>query len=112
MLVCDTDAMATAVWHERYRGARSDRVVQVADEMAPRALYLLTGHEDVPFDDDGLRDGEHLRGWMNARFAEVLRAGGVPWHLVSGPPEDRLRAALRHIDEAMRAWWPFAENEE
>ena len=46
----------------------------VADAMAPRALYLLTDHADVPFEDDGLRDGEHVRGWMNERFAEVLRA--------------------------------------
>jgi HTH-type transcriptional repressor of NAD biosynthesis genes len=110
VLLCDTDAMATAIWHERYLGAPSARVQQVADAMAPRALYLLTDHADVPFEDDGLRDGEHLRGWMNGRFAEVLRAGGTPWHLVSGPPDERLRLALRHIDDAMHAWWPFVEQ--
>ena len=90
VLICDTDAMATAVWHERYLGRRSERVERVADAMAPRALYLLTDHEDVPFEDDGLRDGEHVRGWMNARFADVLRAGVTPWHLVSGSPDERL----------------------
>jgi HTH-type transcriptional regulator, transcriptional repressor of NAD biosynthesis genes len=111
VLLCDTDAMATAIWHERYLGARSARVECVADAMAPRALYLLTDLADVPFEDDGLRDGEHLRAWMHARFAEVLRAGRSPSHLVSGPPDDRLRLALRHIDEAMRAWWPFVEGE-
>ena len=78
--------------------------------MAPRALYLLTDHADVPFEDDGLRDGEHVRGWMNERFADVLRASGVPWHLVSGPPDERLRVALRHIDDASRVWWPFIEQ--
>lgn len=110
VLVCDTDAMATAIWHERYRGARSARVEEVAGAMAPRALYLLTDHADVPFEDDGLRDGEHVRGWMNERFADVLRASGVPWHLVSGPPDERLRVALRHIDDASRVWWPFIEQ--
>jgi HTH-type transcriptional regulator, transcriptional repressor of NAD biosynthesis genes len=110
VLVCDTDAMATAVWHERYRGARSANVERVADAMAPRALYLLTDHEDVPYEDDGLRDGEHVRGWMNARFADVLRAGRTPWHLVSGPPDHRVRLALQHIDAATREWWPFAEH--
>ena len=59
VLVCDTDAMATAIWHERYLGAPSASVERVADAMAPRALYLLTDHADVPFEDDGLRDGEH-----------------------------------------------------
>jgi len=111
VLVCDTDAMATAIWHERYLGSSSARVEEVAGAMAPRALYLLTDHADVPFEDDGLRDGEHVRAWMNARFAEVLRASGVPWHLVSGPPDERLRVALRHIDDAARVWWPFVEQE-
>ena len=111
VLVCDTDAMATAVWHERYLGTRSASVERVANVMAPRALYLLTDHADVPFEDDGLRDGEHLRAWMNGRFTDVLRGGRTPWHLVGGPPEERLRLALRHVDDAMREWWPFVERE-
>jgi NadR type nicotinamide-nucleotide adenylyltransferase len=110
VLVCDTDAMATAIWHERYRGTPSASVERVAEAMAPRALYLLTDHANVPFEDDGLRDGEHLRAWMNERFADVLSAGAAPWHLVSGPADHRLRAALRYIDDAMRAWWPFIEQ--
>ncbi len=110
VLICDTDAMATAVWHERYLGIRSASVERIADTMPPRALYLLTDHEGVPFEDDGLRDGEHVRGWMNARFAEELRTGRVSWHLVSGPPDVRLRAALRHVDDAMHAWWPLLEK--
>ncbi|HEX7977341.1 MAG TPA: AAA family ATPase, partial [Gemmatimonadaceae bacterium] len=112
VLLCDTDAMATAIWHERYRGASSARVEQVAGAMAPRALYLLTDHADVPFEDDGLRDGEHLRAWMNQRFSDVLSAGRTRWHLVSGPPDHRLRVALRHIDDAMHEWWPFVEREQ
>lgn len=111
VLVCDTDALATAVWHERYLGTRSASVERVADAMAPRALYLLTSQADVPFEDDGLRDGEHVRTWMNERFADVLSAGATPWHLVSGPPDHRLRVALRHIDDAMHHWWPFVEGE-
>jgi NadR type nicotinamide-nucleotide adenylyltransferase len=111
VLLCDTDAMATAIWHERYLGTHSASVEKVVDAMAPRALYLLTDHADVPFEDDGLRDGEHLRAWMNGRFDEVLRAGRTPWHLVSGPPDERLRLALGHVADAMRTWWPFVERE-
>jgi HTH-type transcriptional repressor of NAD biosynthesis genes len=107
VLVCDTDALATCVWHERYRRAWSMKVDLVANAMAPRALYLLTDHADVPFEDDGLRDGEHLREWMTARFAAVLRTGRVPWHRVSGPPEVRLASALRLIDQVASSWWAF-----
>lgn len=55
ILVCDTDARATAIWEERYLGSASPRV-RAAARMPD--LYLLTDHEGVPFADDGLRDGE------------------------------------------------------
>jgi HTH-type transcriptional regulator, transcriptional repressor of NAD biosynthesis genes len=108
VLVCDTDALATCVWHERYRGGGSAAVDAVAAAMPPRALYLLTDHREVAFEDDGLRDGEHIRPWMTDRFAQVLRAGRVPWKPVTGAPEERLAAALRHVDDVMPAWWAFA----
>ncbi|MEO6525542.1 MAG: AAA family ATPase, partial [Gemmatimonadaceae bacterium] len=112
VLVCDTDALATRVWHERYRGTASARVADVASSMPTRALYLLTDHRDVAFEDDGLRDGAHRRPWMTERFASELAQGTVPWHLVSGTQGERLDAALRHVDEVMPLWWPFAAGVE
>ncbi len=108
VLVCDTDALATTVWHERYRGGPSARVQAVAAAMLPRALYLLTDHEGVPFEQDGLRDGEHLRPWMTGRFREVLAASGVPWVALQGPPEARLHQALRAVDARVEAGWGFS----
>ena len=98
VLVCDTDALATTVWQERYMGATTPEVHAAADAMPPRALYLLTGDEDVPFEDDGLRDGEHIRGWMTGRFREVLSARGVPWLEVRGDRAQRLAQALAPLD--------------
>jgi HTH-type transcriptional repressor of NAD biosynthesis genes len=58
-LVSDTDVLATGVWHERYLGFRSPTL--------PAAhvpwLYVLT-RDDIPFVQDGMRHGEHLRPWM------------------------------------------------
>lgn len=107
VLVCDTDALATCVWHERYRNYSSTLLESLAARMPPRALYLLTDDDDVPFEQDGLRDGEHVRPWMTDRFAQVLAEGAVPWRLVTGSPADRLDAALRHLADAMPAWWAF-----
>ena len=59
---------------------------------APYHLYLLTHHDDVPFAQDGLRDGEHLRAWMTARFADRLTAGARRWRWLRG---DRARLGLR-----------------
>ena len=91
-LVCDTDPLATTVWHERYVGTLSPSVESFAFARRP-ALYVLT-RDDIPFVQDGLRDGEHLRGWMTARFREVLEAQDVPWVEVGGSVEERLATVL------------------
>ena len=86
--VCDTDALATGIWHERYVGTRLPSVEQLAASRPP-ALYVLTS-DDIPFVQDGLRDGEQLRGWMTQRFCEVFTAHSAPRIVVRGSPEDRL----------------------
>ena len=61
LLICDTDALATSVWHERYLGHRSAAVERLAADRR-YALHILTA-DDIPFVQDGTRDGEHIRGW-------------------------------------------------
>ncbi|WP_148713827.1 AAA family ATPase [Chitinolyticbacter meiyuanensis] len=100
VLVCDTDALATCIWHERYRGLRHPGVEAIAAAMPPRQLYLLTDHAGVPFEDDGLRDGETLRPWMTQRFADVLAAQPVPWLRLVGDRQTRLAQALAAVDAA------------
>lgn len=103
VLVCDTDALTTMVWQERYTGTVTDEVRAEAARMPPRALYILTSDQGVPFEDDGLRDGEHLRPWMTGRFREVLAATDVPWIEVHGGRADRLRHALDAVDAMLAA---------
>lgn len=100
VLICDTDAFATGVWHERYRGARSAGVEALAQVAQ---VTLLTHPDDVPFVQDGLRDGERVRHAMTARFAERLTAGGRSWCLLRGDHEGRLRAALFEVNRALAA---------
>ncbi|WP_255988190.1 AAA family ATPase [Chitinolyticbacter albus] len=108
VLVCDTDALATRIWHERYRGLRHQGVEAIAAAMPPRQLYLLTDHADVPFEDDGLRDGETLRPWMTQRFVDVLAMQPVPWLRLSGSRELRLAKALTAVDTAWQRHAGFA----
>jgi nicotinamide riboside kinase len=89
-------------------GEANASVARIAEAMPPRALYLLTSDEDVPFTDDGLRDGEHLRAWMTERFREKLSAQRVPWLELRGSPTERLAAALAAVDEALDSAWRFA----
>jgi HTH-type transcriptional regulator, transcriptional repressor of NAD biosynthesis genes len=106
LLFCDTDSRATAVWEERYLGSSSGAV---RDQAATPHLYLLTDDRDVPFDDDGLRDGEHLRAWMTGRFREVLAASGVPVVELHGPHETRLARAVVACDALLAKGWSLAE---
>ncbi|HVK24636.1 MAG TPA: AAA family ATPase [Actinokineospora sp.] len=106
VLICDNDPWAATVWGERYLGREHPEIA--AGDRRP-ALYLLTDHVGVPFEQDGWRDGEHLRGWMTARFVHGLRDRGVPWVLLTGNHEHRLRQAIRACDAAIRDKFTFAD---
>lgn len=99
-LVCDTDALATAVWHERYVGTRSAEVEALVRERPP-LLYIVTA-PDIPFVQDGLRDGEHLRAAMHERFVEVLREWDLPFIVASGTHEARMRAPMEWLEPQIR----------
>jgi nicotinamide riboside kinase len=91
VLVCDTDSLATCVWHRRYVGGTNPEVERLAKKRRCD-LYLLTGDE-IPFVQDGLRDGEHIRHEMHGWFVETLKGQSVPWLLVQGSLEERLATA-------------------
>jgi HTH-type transcriptional repressor of NAD biosynthesis genes len=99
LLVCDTDAMATAIWHERYLGGRSSHVDRIAASRS-YALYILTS-DDIPFVQDGARDSGRLRSWMTARFRQELAGRAEPWIEVRGGPAERLAAATARIDNLL-----------
>ncbi|MEU1281671.1 AAA family ATPase [Streptomyces sp. NPDC005805] len=105
VLVCDTDAFATTVWHERYLGGP----YPADPEPRTQHLWVLTDHEGVAFEDDGLRDGEQLRPWMTERFREELARTGRPFIEVTGPHEVRLAAAVAAVDALLADGLRFAD---
>jgi HTH-type transcriptional regulator, transcriptional repressor of NAD biosynthesis genes len=110
VLVCDTDVLATAVWHERYIGAQSDVVEQLAAERRPH-FYVLTA-DDIPFVQDGLRDGEGIRRWMTQRFREVLDGASVPWSEVRGDRKKRVDRVVRALAHELGEGWITAGLED
>lgn len=103
VLIADTNAFATGMWHERYRGHRDAAVdaVGAADKID---LYLLT-EPDFPFVQDGFRDGAHIRHGMHQRFVELLAQTGVETVRISGSRDQRLSQAVAEVDALLRA--PF-----
>lgn len=108
VLFCDTDAFATTLWHERYLGGGHAAVAELADRI-PHHLYLLTDHDGVPFEDDGLRDGAELRPWMTRRFQNELTRTGRPFRLLTGSHEERLTTAVAAVDELLARGWDLAD---
>ncbi len=97
VVVCDTDAFATGVWHERYVGTRS-AAVEALSSPARREVVLLTHPDDVPFHQDGLRDGASVRKWMTETFVQRLDDAGRPWQWLRGSRAERLARAERAVD--------------
>lgn len=70
LLICDTNAFATKVWQERYTGTITPEMEKLATAR-PVDFYIVTGDE-IPFVQDGIRDGEHIRHDMHNRIIEEL----------------------------------------
>jgi HTH-type transcriptional regulator, transcriptional repressor of NAD biosynthesis genes len=106
VLVCDTDAFATGIWHERYKGWAAPKVDALA---RVHPLYLLTHHDGVPFEQDGIRDGEQIRAWMTDRFADALAATGRRHVVLRGPLAERVDAAEAAVDDLLAGGWGFTD---
>jgi NadR type nicotinamide-nucleotide adenylyltransferase len=96
LLFCDTDSFATSVWHERYMGYESAAVEKLF-KSRHYDLYVVTD-VDIPFVQDGIRDGEHIREEMHKRFIELLKFHKKPFIVVSGSVEDRIEQVVKKID--------------
>lgn len=99
VLFADTNAFATGTWHERYQKTRDPRVdaIGARDKVD---LYLLTA-PDVPFVQDGLRDGEHIREWMDRRFTEQLAKAAAPVLRLAGPYEARFERSVAAVERLL-----------
>lgn len=108
VLICDTNAFATGTWYERYENGRDDDVDSIG-RMDKVDLYLLTA-PDVPFIQDGVRDGEHVRDWMHDRFKEQLSEGTIPFLELRGTYEGRKQTAIAAIDRLIERDRPLGSS--
>lgn len=107
LLICDTDAFATAIWKRRYLGDPSGGAWT---QVPPRAVYLVTDHEGVPWHDDGMREGDlAVRAAMTGWFIDALTAAGHSWVLLTGTLEQRLDIAIRTVDPLLESRARFGE---
>ena len=106
VLFCDTDAFATQLWERRYLGEGSTAALDAVPVSPPRGLYLLADLAGVPFEQDGIRDGESYREEMQRWFIEELERRGEPWLLVTGLRAERLSTSIAAVDELLSRHFP------
>ena len=99
VLFADTNAFATGTWFERYENRRDARVDAIGARDSVD-LYLLTA-PDVPFVQDGFRDGERIRDWMDRRFAEQLSRGPARVARIVGGYDRRFDLAVTAVEDLL-----------
>jgi len=97
-IVCDTDAVATVVWWERYLSSTSDSAWKFA-QASLADVYVITDPNDVEFEQDGIRDGEHLRNEMHDSFIEMAKKTGNPVIIASGNRHQRVSYVVDQLRE-------------
>lgn len=101
LLICDTDALTTSIWQHRYLNDNSIGKPEYANTNPPRDLYIITNHERVDFDQDGIRDGEEYRPEMTRWFEDELTRRAEPWVILTGDREERLYQAVKIVDNIL-----------
>jgi HTH-type transcriptional regulator, transcriptional repressor of NAD biosynthesis genes len=99
LLFCDTDALATAIWHERYLDCFGFAVA--ATSWSDRYDLVLLTDTDFPWTDDGTRNSDAVRRTMQDRFVAELTGRGRPFVVLSGSPEERMATAERVIHDRL-----------
>jgi HTH-type transcriptional repressor of NAD biosynthesis genes len=95
-IVADTDAMTTALWHERYFGHRSSEVDAIASAQHKPFAYILTGDE-IAFAADDIREGGIARHELQDKLRAEIHARNIPSLEVHGSVEARLNTVLAFL---------------
>ena len=96
IVVCDTTALATAVYSQLIFGDRS--LDASAVELHQRVDFTLLTALDLPWVSDGhQRDGEHVRAPVDAALRELLNTHRLPWAAVAGRGDQRVASALHAL---------------
>ena len=95
LIICDTDALVTAAWQERYLGAEFKNPNFLSDYARP-ALYLICC-PDFNWVQDGSRESKNHRISLHESIKEYVESTGAEYVFLNGPHHNRLINALDAI---------------
>jgi NadR type nicotinamide-nucleotide adenylyltransferase len=93
VLFCDTDLRELQVYSEYYNNGKCPSEIRKAVEDNHYDLYFLT-FVDTPWVPDDLRDNPEDRLGIFRIFENELKSKGLPYHLLRGTKEERIKSAI------------------
>lgn len=101
VLICDTDLLETKVYSEAYYSGICDPILEKYALENTYDLYFLT-YIDTPWEADDLRDRPNERLLMFKAFEDALIKHNRPYVLLKGNRKERLKTAVKHIDNLFK----------
>ena len=100
------NSFALTIWCERYLGKYYNEIYDIykkADYLEnEKKIYILT-KPNVPFIQDGLRDGEHIRDWMYNKFLEEFKNKNIKYYIIdSHNYDERFKQAIKIIEDNLK----------
>lgn len=97
-LFCDTDLRVIHIWSE-HRFGKTDPWVLEEIQRRKYELILLTD-TDLPWEPDPLREYPELemRQYFFEKYRKLAEQSGIPYLIVSGDRQKRLKAAISALD--------------
>lgn len=99
VLICDSDAFTTLLYHELYFGGRPEFIREAA-EASRYDLYLLT-YPDTPFVEDPQRLHPDRRQWFYDRCVERLESRQARHVVIRGSWDERFERAKEAVDRLL-----------
>jgi NadR type nicotinamide-nucleotide adenylyltransferase len=100
VLLVDTDAFMTAIWHYRYLSHESLEIDQLWQGRQRDLIFFC--QTEIPFIQDGTRDGELIRPQMTQWIGERLEQNNLNFIKLSGPPSERFRVAQKKVVDLLQ----------
>ncbi len=101
LVILDTDALVTKVWHRRYLDSENPPLEKLVDRYLPDLYFVCA--PDFAWVHDGTRESPDYRHDMHLDTLHLIEATGVPYVELTGDAQKRLKEAIGVIDETIQS---------
>ena len=100
ILFCDTDNLVTREYTEEY-GFLPPEYMKVLANRKRYDLYLFLD-DDLPWENDGMRNRPKRRGEVKELFIKALTSRRIPFTLIRGVGQERFDNAVKVVDDYLK----------